>query len=104
MRGGQHLYLFQMAVTGDFKVGRSSDVDKRLGQVQTGCPHKLRILLVGENLGHRERQIHQALSGYRCRHGKGEWFREPGLGSLPTEIYELIPEARLEDGDWWMRR
>jgi len=92
-----------MAVTGDIKVGRSSNVPKRLSQVQTGCPHKLRVLLVGENLGSQERRIHQTLRMYRCRYGKGEWFHEAALGSLPDHIYELIPMAMLEDGDWWRR-
>jgi hypothetical protein len=103
MRGGTDLYIFQMAVTGDVKIGRSSNIHRRLGEVQTGCPHKLRILLHGVGLGHRERELHHRLRQYRCRMMKGEWFREDGLGELPVDIYDLIPVEVLEDPDWWRR-
>jgi hypothetical protein len=103
MRGGKDLYIFQMAVTGDFKVGRTSNVQRRLGEVQTGSPHELRILLHAPGLGHMERDLHHALQSYRCRRRKGEWFREEGLGSIPTAIYNLIPMDVLEDPDWWAR-
>jgi hypothetical protein len=103
MRGGRDLYIFQMAVTGDMKIGRSSDIDRRLGEVQTGCPHKLRVLLRAPNMGHRERDLHQRLRMYRCRMMKGEWFREEGMGEIPIDIYNLIPPEVLEDPDWWKR-
>ena len=103
MLGGEHLYVFQMAVTGDVKVGRSSNIPQRMAQVQTGCPHKLRVILKGEGLGHQEREIHRRLRRYRCRMSKGEWFSEDCLGELPVEIYNLIPLEVLEDPDWWRR-
>lgn len=101
MRGGKDLYVFQMAVTGDMKIGRSSNVKRRLSQVQTGCPHKLRILLHAPDQGHREREVHRSLRRYRCRVMRGEWFREEGMGEIPSDLYELIPMNMLEDPDWW---
>ena len=96
-----HLYIIQMNVTGDFKVGRSNDVKRRLRELQTGSPHKLRVLLVAEGLGNQERRAHQSLMPYRTRYGKGEWFLEAGMGSIPTDLWELVPMAVLEDPDWW---
>jgi hypothetical protein len=101
MLGGEHLYVIQMAVTGAFKVGRTSNVDRRLRELQTGAPHRLRLLLLARDQGHRERAIHERLSRYRCRIGSGEWFHEDGIGELPDNIYECIPVETLEDVDWW---
>ena len=95
------LYIIQMAVTGDFKVGRSRNVGRRLRQLQTGCPYKLRILLAAPEKGHLEREVHRHMRAHKTRHARTEWFREESLGDLPLAIYELIPESVLEDGDWW---
>ena len=103
MRGGNDLYVFQMAVTGDIKIGRSSDVHRRLKELQTGCPHKLRIILHAPGQGHRERELHRRLQQYRCRMRKGEWFREEGMGEIPVDLYNLIPLEVLEDPDWWKK-
>lgn len=103
MRGGANLYIIQMGGTGDFKVGRSDDVARRLTELQTGCPHALRILLEAPGLGDREFSVHHRLRQYRCRHGKGEWFYERGLGSIPDDLWEMVSEAVREDPDWWKR-
>jgi hypothetical protein len=95
------LYLIQMAITGAFKVGRSNDTKRRLGELQTGCPHPLRILLVAEGLGYLEKSVHRALAPYQTRYGKGEWFREEGMGCIPDRIWSLVPADILEDPDWW---
>lgn len=101
MRGGEHLYVIQMAVTGAFKVGRTSNPERRLMELQTGAPHKLRIILVAEDQGFREKKVHKSLRRYRTRRYSGEWFREEGLGELPDDIYECISVEALEDIDWW---
>ncbi len=100
MRGGAHLYIVQSAVTGAFKVGRSSNPERRLKELQTGSPYKLKIILVLENQGHRERRLHNRLMGYRSQGTyQGEWFIEPGLASLPDDVYEKFD---LEDvNTWW---
>ena len=101
MKGGEHLYVIQSKVTGTFKVGRSSDVQTRLKQLQTGSPYDLRIVLVLENQGHREREIHRRLHGYEGQSADGgEWFIEPGLPSIGDDLYELLDICALEG--WWM--
>lgn len=98
-RRGQDLYLIQMDVTGDIKIGRSGDVEARLTELQTGCPHKLRIIICVPGEGHIERQLHQKLAHHRLRNGKGEWFREECLPDLPVRLYDMLD---LENVDWWM--
>lgn len=95
------LYIIQMGVTGAFKVGRSKDVERRKRQLQTGCPYPLRVILAAEGLAHREKGIHRTLASFRTRYGKGEWFREEGIGSIPVDIWGLVSEKVLEDPDWW---
>jgi hypothetical protein len=100
MRGGAHLYVVQSHTTGAFKVGRSSNVQARLKQLQTGSPYDLRIILVLKNQGAREREIHRRLRGYKSQGGNGgEWFIEPGLPSLGDELYELLDPCVMES--WW---
>ena len=100
MRGGAHLYIIQSHTTGAFKVGRSSDVETRLKQLQTGSPYKLRIILVLENQGTREREIHRRLRGYESQSDDGgEWFIEPGLPSIGDELYERLDPCVFDC--WW---
>lgn len=95
---GLHLYFIQANVTGAIKIGRSKDVRKRLSQLQVGCPTKLRILLVMESQGWRERDLHRRLASHRIRWGKGEWFGPDCLWDLPPWIYEQLDLDML---DWW---
>ena len=100
MKGGAHLYVIQSHTTGAFKVGRSSDVQARLSQLQVGSPFDLRIVLILENQGHREREIHKRLEGYESQSGTGgEWFIEPGLPSLGDDLYDKL-DACVYDL-WW---
>jgi hypothetical protein len=96
---GKDLYIVQMAVTGDIKVGRSKDPKRRLKQLQTACPHPLRLILHIPDEGYREREIHRLM---RCRNtrGNGEWFEEGALAELPLKMYDQLC---LKDQDWWMR-
>ncbi len=95
-KGGQHLYVIQSAVTGSFKIGRSSDVDKRLRQLQTGSPYPLRVVLVLEDMGGLEKGLHQRLADFKSQ---GEWFIEPGIASLPDSLYEKLDPCVM--ACWW---
>ena len=100
MRGGQHLYILQSHTTGAFKVGRSSNPERRLQDLQVGSPFKLKLILVIEGMGWRERRVHDALHGYRSQGTyEGEWFIEPGLTSLPTDLYEQLDLDMVNT--WW---
>lgn len=103
MTRGQHLYVMQMGKTGAIKVGRSSNVETRKRQLQTGCPYEIRILLVAENQGHREKFLHREMRQFRLRGQRGEWFSEFAIGSIPVDLYDLMSEDTIEmvNGDWW---
>lgn len=92
---GLDLYILQMHTTGEVKVGRSSDVTSRIKQLQTGCPHPLKIILMIPGGGGREKELHGLMSRGRLQ---GEWFSEDVLSELPPEIYGLLD---LENQDWW---
>tara|TARA_A100001015_G_C14951098_1_gene696792 strand:+ start:18 stop:311 length:294 start_codon:yes stop_codon:yes gene_type:complete len=84
-----HLYIIQSDKNGAIKIGRSKNPPKRLKQLQTGCPDKLKIILVVENMGHLEKNLHQRLKDYKSRK-KGEWFEFNCTGMLPDWISEKI--------------
>lgn len=95
---GKDLYILQMEMTGDIKVGRSKHVHQRIKELQTGCPHRLQLILHAPDEGHRERDIHRMMSGRHLRRN-GEWFEEGALAELPLDLYDLL--THLEDQDWW---
>ena len=84
-----HLYIIQSDKTGDFKIGRSKNPQRRLKQLQTGSPHRLKLLLIVENQGTIEKKLHRRLQKYRSRRN-GEWFDFDCAGSLPDWLSELI--------------
>ena len=56
------------------KIGFSENPQKRLNQLQTAQPVKLRLLKVWQGEKWMEGRIHLILKPLRTRH-KGEWFR-----------------------------
>ena len=84
---GQHLYIIQDNKSLDIKIGRSNDPYIRLDQLQTANPNKLRIILILNNQGYREKLLHKRLSKYNKI---GEWFRVEALPELPIDIYEKL--------------
>lgn len=81
------VYFIQAGVGGPIKIGSAVDVDKRLAELQTGCPDLLRI--IGTSAGGREAEfaLHRKFSAHRIR---GEWF-------YPCP--ELLATARGEAGN-----
>jgi hypothetical protein len=100
---GRSLYIMQMGGTGAFKIGRSGDPENRRKQLQTGCPHSIRLLLVIPDMGHREREVHRRMARHKTRSYSGEWFHESGWGDLPFWIANQISEHVLEmvNSEWW---
>ncbi len=88
----KHLYIIQTKENGSFKIGRSNDPFFRLKKLQTGNPYNMRLLLILEDKGYLEKQLHERLSKFKQ---KGEWFSEDGLPSLPDWIYEQIDLEQL---------
>lgn len=94
---GTDLYVLQSAHTGAIKIGRTNNINRRIEELQTGCPYKLKLLVHLPGKGDIEHYLHDRLSDFRIR-SNGEWFKEGGLPSLPEEIYDMID---LERCDWW---
>lgn len=95
---GTHLYVMQSDVTGAVKIGRSSNPAKRLQELQTGSPYRLRLLASFEGKGPMELGLHRDLERFRLKM-KGEWFAAECLPNLPDWLYEQLPFE-----DWWWQQ
>lgn len=90
MKNAGFVYIISAVKTNYFKIGISEDsVAKRLKQLQTGCPLKLRYVYHAyvANMFQVEKELHKIFSASRVI---GEWF------SLTTEqVQECITLMRL---------
>ena len=93
-----YLYIIQSDVSGMIKIGRSKDPAKRLKQLQTGNPNKLRLIASFKELGWREKIIHESLKKWS---EEGEWFNIECVGSIPDDLYEKIDYGSFDD--WWVK-
>lgn len=70
-----YIYIIS-AGRGQLKVGIAQDIQKRMAQLQTGCPEHLRLVhqvpIVAIKAQRLEKALHRRLKRYRIR---GEWFR-----------------------------
>ena len=98
MKKKDYLYFIQSDVTGMIKVGRSKDPVKRLKQLQTGNPNKLKLIASFENSGWKEKIIHERLEKWS---EQGEWFNCECVGSIPDDLYESIEYGSFDD--WWAK-
>lgn len=97
-----HLYIIQSDMSGDFKIGKSKHPDKRLKQLQTGNACKLKIILVLENQGHKEKYFQKYIEDRARKKRKGEWFEFSLMGFLPDNIIEQLD---LDDvNTWWEKK
>ena len=99
MARGTHLYIILQHTTGAFKVGRTNDIDRRIKELLTGSPYRLKCILLLKGQGALERQIHFILKSWKSRNSKGEWFDHEGLPSLPDWIYEQLDLDVVNT--WW---
>lgn len=90
------LYIIQSDVTGMIKIGRSKNPEKRLKQLQTGNPNRLKLIATFKGEGWKEKLIHEDLKRWRR---KGEWFSYDCVGSIPVVLYEQIVFGSFDD--WW---
>jgi len=95
------LYIIQSEVTGAIKVGISKNVERRVAQMQTGSPYKLKVILVLENKSDWEKVIHDKLRRYKTTNKNKEWFSYECLAELPDWIYEQLD---LEVVDYWWQK
>lgn len=67
------VYFIQVGESGPIKIGYTrTDPTKRLSELQTGNPYKLRLLLVLEGGFDLEHALHEKFADLRL---EGEWFR-----------------------------
>jgi hypothetical protein len=84
-----HLYFIQSIQGGPIKIGRTLDIDKRIGQLQTSSPEQLVLVGFILNEGHKESELHYKFRQFRLH---GEWF-EP-----VAELIEYIKENATRAG------
>ncbi|MDB2481769.1 GIY-YIG nuclease family protein [bacterium] len=94
------LYIIQSSNNGAFKVGISKNPERRLRQLQTGSPYKLKMVLVLKGKSHLESTLHERLKSFRLGNFKGEWFCYDAFPSLPDWIYDML---NLEEIDYWWK-
>ena len=90
----QHLYVIG---EGDgcavVKIGKSLDPAKRLSELQTGYPRKLRVLYVELEAGSIERWLHERFADYRQ---EGEWFQFAEDTDPVAQVREAVREWQKE--------
>lgn len=65
------IYFIENIETKHIKIGFTTNVKERLGQLQTSSPHELRVLSICEGDDKYEKELHGKFNEFRVR---GEWF------------------------------
>lgn len=94
----EYLYIMQNGVRNEYKIGRTKNLDRRHGQLQTGCPHELRVIKVWQHYNHKkvvdyETTIHRFYKHKRIREN-GEWYE-----LTKTELEELCKPNSIQEQD-----
>ena len=77
----QILYILQNKGTREFKIGITNDLNRRLKELQTGCPNELIVVKIYTHYQRKfteryERILHDYYTKQGCRiREDGEWFR-----------------------------
>ena len=91
------LYVMQYSTIWDcIKIGRTSDITKRLRQLEASQNFRLVVVASFPDHGHLERAVHRRLSAYRSAEGaSNEWFNVPAQYAIKI-INALIGQNRPE--------
>jgi hypothetical protein len=82
--GSSYIYFVQALHGGPIKIGRAADPIARLGELQVGNPHRLRVCHLGIGRPTDELRMHYLFGQLRL---VGEWFRpHPTLANLAHAI------------------
>jgi DNA-binding XRE family transcriptional regulator len=65
------IYFIENSETKHIKIGFSSDIRRRLVDLQISSPHELKVLTICEGDDKYEKELHKRFYEYRYR---GEWF------------------------------
>lgn len=77
------------------KIGYSAAPEKRLAQLQTGCPFSLELLAVQEGSFTEERILHNMLKNEKL---EGEWF------NLTTTVTDMFNIQLLSFNEWVLKK
>jgi hypothetical protein len=81
------VYFVQVGFDGPIKIGVAVDMDKRMRQLQAGCPYTLFLLAIMPGGREQERELHDRFALYWMHH---EWF-EP-----VAPIYDYVELIRAD--------
>jgi hypothetical protein len=94
----QILYILQNGDTDQYKIGITNNLNRRLQQLQTGCPYELKVVKIWTHYNRKiiekyERVLHRYFTKCGCKiRDNGEWFilRIPDINYLckPNSIEE----------------
>ena len=101
---GKSLYLMQADNSGAIKIGKSANPERRVKQLQTGCPFEIRLIASFPEKGDLEKRLHKRLWEYRInpltnKKTRGEWFDFSCMGNLPDWITETLDLDMVNT--WW---
>lgn len=86
------IYVIRADNTNLYKIGFTDrDYEKRLNELQTGCPHDLTLVLWLDGTQEEERSLHDKLNGFRF---KREWF-ELDFNSILVMLFSLLLKRRV---------
>ena len=94
----QIMYILQNGDTNQYKIGITNDLNRRLAELQTGCPNEIKVVKLYTHYQRKiiekyERVLHNYYTKAGCRiRPNGEWFelRKPYITFLckPNSIAE----------------
>lgn len=91
------VYFIQSSAGGPIKIGKSTNANRRLANLQTA--HAERLLLLGTTQIHSEESLHQRFADLRL---SGEWFRcDDRLAAWIWANAVMTPEGRLTLAKFW---
>ncbi len=85
---GQFVYVFVNYFSNVCKIGYSANPIKRLNTIQTGCPFKLKMIVVVKGNRSVEKALHKKYKKYKTN---GEWF------NYKEELKEAIEKIKNSD-------
>ena len=68
------IYLVRMTGTDFYKIGHTSNVQKRICSLQTGCPTQLIVIITSSGCQKKEKEIQDFFNDHKVRKN-GEWFK-----------------------------
>lgn len=88
------VYFVQEDRTGNYKIGKADNVDKRVAQLQSGNSNKLILLLKVQGGYPLEKSLHKRFAKYRIR---GEWFKPNAEIEAYIELNQLNVSIHISD-------